>query len=374
MSTVMIRLVLLAAAFLFSCNSTEALKGAFSVRLRMGSTILLGTQSRTPGPALKVSGRQLLDPCGEPIVIRGVEDNVHSEVTEIAKSGANAVRFVYRMDTPELEAKIKEAVEHKMLVSFIPQRGYLGTEWWNLPDVKAVLLKYQAWILPHAYGEGAYRKNNTRWQRETKEVISDLRGYGYKFPIEILADQWGQSLETLLDHGGELVEFDPEHNLLLGNQMYSQNHPDPETMSKIVKSGLPIMVGTCTFRNPERPSEGWYGAPLDQYQKVWRATFDNKIGSFYWNWATGGDCLTTNGKCGSWTVPGQFICGSGRYAMPRVSKKTHWMLTGACKEDDSWASSNPLVATVTPDGSVTAVGRGDTTIAGLDGAYTVEVY
>jgi mannan endo-1,4-beta-mannosidase len=297
-----------------------------------GATWFAGVSGKRMSEVLRVDGRRLLDPCGEAIVIRGVEDNVHSSVAEMAKSGANAVRFVYKMDTAELEQRIKEAVEHHMLVSFISPKGYADTSWWNQPDVKAVLMKYQAWLLPHAYGEGAYQKNNTRWLREAKKVVKDLRSFGYKFPIEILADQWGQSLETLLDCGKQIVEADPEHNILLGNQMYSQNHPDDATMAKIVKSGLPIMVGTCTFRNPEKPSEGWYGAPLLQYQKVWEKTYENGIGSFYWNWATGGDALTTNGKCGSWTVPGDFICGSGPYAMPRVSKKTHWMLTGACHD------------------------------------------
>jgi hypothetical protein len=170
-----------------------------------------------------------------------------------------------------------------------------------------------------------------------------------------------------------VVAFDPEHNILLGNQMYSQNHPDDATIAKIVNSGLPIMVGTCTFRNPQRPSEGWYGAPLDQYQKVWRRTYENQIGSFYWNWATGGDALTKNGWCGSWTVPGEFICGNGPFAMPKVAKKTHWMLYGDCKDSVAWNSSNPLVASVTPEGLIKAVGRGSAVVTDGRQSYSVTV-
>lgn len=364
-------------AFLFTggcalAASMFAMQDQPIVHVAKGSSLRLS--GHVPGPSLRVSGRQLLDPCGEPIVIRGVEDNVHSDVAEIAKSGANAIRFVYAMKPAELEARIKSAVEHKMLVSFISPNGYRDTGWWNRPEIKAILVKYQQWLLPHAYGEGAYSKNNARWLRETKKVITDLRGFGYKFPIEILADQWGQSLSTLLDHGAELVAFDPEHNILLGNQMYSEYHPDEATMGRIVASGLPIMVGTCTFRNPEKPSEGWYGAPLDQYQKVWRSTYDNRIGSFYWNWTTGGDALTTNGKCGNWTTPGKFICGSGPYSMPKVSKKTHWMVSGSCKENGTWTSSDPSVALVDDQGWVTGRSIGRTTISHDGETTVVDVY
>jgi mannan endo-1,4-beta-mannosidase len=287
-----------------------------------------------PGPplaALNVQGRFLRDVCGEQIVIRGIETgNKNADLHEIVKAEANAVRLVFAMTAAELEANLKIATDAHMLVSMIPANGALDTSWWNKPDIKAVLLKYQPWILPHVYGEGAYNADSVRWLSETKKVVSDLRSFGYQFPLEILADQWGQELDTLLKHGQEVIDADPLHNVLLGDQMYSITHPDDPTIASVVNSGLPIMLGTCSYRDPANPSQGWYGAPLDQYKQVWQKTFENQIGSFYWDWGVSNDGMTTNGKYGSWTDKGQVIAGNGQYATPKTAKKTHWMLTGQC--------------------------------------------
>jgi mannan endo-1,4-beta-mannosidase len=290
------------------------------------------THSGNPqGQALRVQGRFLFDICGEPVVIRGIEDSQRTNIDEIAKAQSNAVRLVYRMDAAELESKLKQATDNKLLVSLIPGGdGYMDTSWWGREDIKAILMKYQPWLLPHAYGEGAYTKDPARWLRETKEVISALRGFGYQFPIELLADQWGQQLDTLLDHGREVLDFDPEHNVILGNQMYSIYHPDDATIASIIGSGLPIMLGSCSFRDPSNPSQGWYDAPLDQYKLVWQKTYENQIGSFYWDWGPSIDGMTTDGHFGSWTDKGQIIANSGAYSLPKTAKKTTWMLTGKC--------------------------------------------
>jgi mannan endo-1,4-beta-mannosidase len=291
--------------------------------------------STTPGsaaPTLHVQGRFLYDKCGEQVVIRGIETDHNGVIGEMAKTQANAIRLVYTMTATDLENALKQATGSQMLVSMIPANGkYMDTSWWNQADIKAVLLKYEPWIFLHAYGEGAYDgSDSARWLSETKKVVSDLRGFGYKFPLEILANQWGQEQSTLLNYGKQIVDFDPEHNVLLGCQMYSIYHPDDATIASVVNSGLPIMLGAASFRDPSNPSQGWYGAPLDQYKIVWQKTFENKIGSFYWDWDSSIDGMTTNGIYGSWTPQGEVIAGTGTYSTPKTAKKTHWMTTGQC--------------------------------------------
>jgi hypothetical protein len=129
---------------------------------------------------------------------------------------------------------------------------------------------------------------------------------------------------------GEIITFDPEHNLLLGCQMYSNERPTDSVFSLIVQSGLPLLIGACTFRDPNNCSIGWYGAPLDQYQKVWEQCYKNGIGCFYWCWYASCDKLSVDGKYGNWTEAGNYICGTGEFSLSKTSKKSRYLLSGNC--------------------------------------------
>jgi mannan endo-1,4-beta-mannosidase len=285
---------------------------------------------------LKVNGRFLYDGCGEKVVIRGIEDYLENDIDEIAKTGCNAIRLVYNMSGAALDSLLRKAcIDNKMLVSFIPAEGYPNTGWWNRPEIRSVVMKYQDYLLLHAYGEGAYVCNDeaaqTRWLNETKPIISALRGYGYKCPLEILSCSWGQQLDILLKYGKELLNFDPEHNLLFGHQMYAYTRPTDSTFAVITGSGLPFLIGSCTYRKPENCALSWYDfTPLDQYQKVWEQCHKNGIGCFYWCWYASCDKLSVDGKYGNWTEAGNYICGTGQYSLSRTSVKSQFLLTGKC--------------------------------------------
>ena len=291
---------------------------------------------------LHVEGRFLYDANGEKVVIRGIEEFQNNSIDEISRTGANAYRMVYSTDAEELDRLLYKAVaECNMIVSVMVSGSYETVSDWNKPDVKAVLKNYESHLVLHAYGEGAYEAGaagaTARWLLETKEVIRLVRSYGYRCPLEILSNGWGQNLLILLDHGREVIDSDPLKNIILGCQMYADTRPDgyngmtiEEAMKAIARSGLPIQLGACPFTGADcKPLNN---APPDNWIRVWKGTHENGIGCYYWcwsgspSWLPACDGLSRDGSYGNWTAYGVQICGSGPYSTARTSKKIGYPL------------------------------------------------
>jgi hypothetical protein len=289
-----------------------------------------------------VEGRFLYDANGGKVVIRGIEEFQNNSIDQIAKTGANAYRMVYSTDAVELDRLLYKAVaEHNMIVSVMVSGSYETVSEWNRPDIKAVLKDYESHIVLHAYGEGAYSPYSQgateRWLRETKETIRLMRSYGYRCPLEILSNAWGQNLLILLSNGREVIDSDPLHNIILGCQMYADTRPDAyngmtieDAIAAVVKSGLPIQLGACPFTGADcKPLNN---APPDNWIRVWKGAYENEIGCYYWcwsgspSWLPACDALSRDGSFGNWTEYGEEICGTGVYSTSRTSVKIGYPL------------------------------------------------
>ncbi len=95
-----------------------------------------------PSATMQVRGRHIYSAAGERVILRGVnemfsisKDRTGSWVmSEIAKTGANAVRIFTLIDTPagQLDALITNAVENGMIA--IPECHSATGKWERLPD------------------------------------------------------------------------------------------------------------------------------------------------------------------------------------------------------------------------------------------------
>jgi hypothetical protein len=210
---------------------------------------------------MRVSGRQLLDSCGQPFVVRGVEQILGEQlpegndwlglVREIASTGANAVRILPGVNTLTLE-NIDE------VLTFIGQQGMVafidplnGDDWYARADVKAMLKKHESYLIIDAYGEPQY-DDIDKWRTEAKDALVRMRALGYEVPFTVYANQFGRALPALFDFGAEILAADPLHNTFLGwqaywgNTGYYQEHYGytlSEAVDAIVASGLPIQMG-----------------------------------------------------------------------------------------------------------------------------------
>jgi hypothetical protein len=179
-----------------------------------------------PPGAVRVAGNTLLDPCGAPIVVKGVEQvfgwgiEVRGSwltlVDEIARSGANAIRVlpdVSQLQPSDVDMILARATGHQLIVFLSPgDRTWLGRS-----EVKPVLQKYRPWLVLDAFQEPTY-DDPDRWQTEAMAAVRTIRGYGYPGPVTVVGNQYGRDLPSILARGSAMAARDPQ--VIFGWQAY----------------------------------------------------------------------------------------------------------------------------------------------------------
>jgi len=242
---------------------------------------------------MRVSGNRLLDSCGQPFVVRGVEQILGEQlpqgndwiglVREIASTGANAVRILPGVNTltvMNVDA-ILTSIGEQGMVAFIDPLN--GDDWYARDDVRAMLKKHESFLIIDAYGEPQY-DDIEKWRAEAKEALVRMRGLGYEVPFTVYANQFGRGLPSLFDYGAEILAADPLHNTFLGwqaywgNTGYYQEHYGyslEQAVDAIVASGLPIQLGLDHIT--DLPStEADYGTLMQGAE-------ENGIGWLWWD-------------------------------------------------------------------------------------------
>ena len=249
--------------------------------------------SAVPSNTMRVSGNQLLDACGQPFVVRGVEQILGNQlpegndwlgiIAEIAKTGANAVRILPGMGTLTVNDvdQILTYIGEQGMVAFIDPLN--AGDWYAQSDVRAMLKTHERFLIIDAYGEPQY-DDIEKWRAEAKDALVRMRSLGYEVPFTVYANQFGRGLPSLFDYGAEILAADPLHNTFLGWQAYwgdtgyYQSHYGytlDEAVDAIVASGLPIQMGLDHIT--DMPStEADYGTLM-------RGAEENGIGWLWWD-------------------------------------------------------------------------------------------
>lgn len=284
----------------------------------------------TPTPALGQSyitvGRELRDPNGDRVVVRGYEQNYSNEgwlpeytATEIGKTGANTFRMLPhflmgngRYSLAQIEAVIQRGIAAHMLVD-VAIDGGRGTDpaaVYLRADVKALLFKYQRNIVIHAKGE-ATEATGAAWVTNAKAVVAAMRAAGYITPLYIMGNTYGRNLPTILQYGQQVVDADPLHRIVFGWQAYwgsgngYQNQyscPDApctftKAMAAIAAAPFPIQVGLIYRSDPQAGSN-----QTVDYSLLMRLAQELGIGWLWWDWRQGIDNATTDGYYGHWAT------------------------------------------------------------------------
>jgi hypothetical protein len=179
---------------------------------------------------LQVQGRRLLDTCGNPLVIRGVEETIgigmevqgswNGLVDQIALTNSNAMRFLPDMSQltlAQIESILARAVSHQLVVFL--SVGTSNRAWFAQANVKTMLDKYKKWLVLDALEEVDY-DNRTQWQADAIAAVTYFRGQGYTEPLTVIANLSGRDLPSLLSNGPAVVAADPLGRTILGWQAY----------------------------------------------------------------------------------------------------------------------------------------------------------
>jgi mannan endo-1,4-beta-mannosidase len=245
---------------------------------------------------LVTNGRQLLDVCGNPLVIRGVEQVLGDQlpqgndwaglIDDVASTGANAIRI--EPSGPARTAAVLEQIMDRLalhrMVAFIEPSG---RAWFNQADVKTVLQKHLWHLTLDAFAEPTY-DDPTMMMADWKAGVNELRGYGYKVPLIVISNQYGRDLPTALASGAEIVAADPEHNVIVGWQAYWSTSGYYQgvygmTLAQGVKAAssaaFPIQIGIDYRTDPSID----FNDPMD-YGAVMTAAQQYGVGWLWWEW------------------------------------------------------------------------------------------
>jgi len=277
-----------------------------------------------------VSGGRLYDRLGSDFVMRGInhpvawfQNDALQWMDEISTTGANSVRIVWETTagSPEvLRASIERAVELGM-VPIVELHDETGSNDVNGPmrlaqyyvdDLTEVLETFEPYLLLNIANEwGDYFSSAADWVEAYRRALSVLRNSGINHTLVIDANDYGQRGQTIVENGRQLLDMDPQHNILFSTHMY-QAYENPQLILDVVRgaqsAGLPLIVGEFGFQHGERN-----GQPIPvPFEAMTEEAARAGIGYLAWSWTGNSDYvgyldLSVNGSASQLTQWGDDI-------------------------------------------------------------------
>jgi mannan endo-1,4-beta-mannosidase len=209
-----------------------------------------------------VLGSQLIDPSGEPFLIRGVNHNHWDQTgayTGIPLTGANTERIhVDFAQTPATNMKLINAV---LAAGLVPIPGnWTGTCYQDAAHLTAAVDTWVAqaptWTVLN--GTGLINianewgpSNSPIWRDSYITAISRMRAAGYTGTLVVDAGGCGQDSSDIVSYGAAVLASDPLKNVLFDLHVYgsfsepvSKAHQGlTDSMAALKATGLPILIG-----------------------------------------------------------------------------------------------------------------------------------
>jgi mannan endo-1,4-beta-mannosidase len=280
-------------------------------------------------PTMYVEGGQLHDVCGRPFVPIGVNEMLGWSKTnpsgagifsEIKKTGANTVRFVWTADlldsslssVEELDAAIVNSVANRLIPfpEFRPLSKTLfglsqAVEWWTKPEVMEVVARHERFLmLSLSNGAGEAGITPGEFVAAYGEAIAAVRAAGIRIPIVVEASDEGSDIEMLRQTFTEIQSRDPLSNLMFSVHIWWAA-PDGSTdritheLQASADVGMPLIVSEFA------PMKVFCEQRID-VEAILRGCRAHGFGFFPWSWGgeVNTDCfymnMTTDGIYGHW--------------------------------------------------------------------------
>jgi mannan endo-1,4-beta-mannosidase len=286
---------------------------------------------------LHTDGNALYDTCGNKLIVRGVEQvfgqgiavggSWLSLVDEIGKTGTNAVRLLPNMSqlsVADLDSILGRVTSLGMVFNVTASAtGAAYQAWYAQPDVKAVLLKYEPWLMIDAFNEPNY-DDPTRWLSDATTAVAALRAAGYRVPLNVISNQYGRDLPTALAHGQEVFDSDPLKNTIIGWQAYwgdsgwyqqQYGMTLAEGVQRTAQAAFPMQIGIDYYSDP--------GEKMD-YATTMQAAQENEVGWLWWDFYNPfgrTNNLSADGTVANLTSFGKVVVSTDANSIQNTAKK-----------------------------------------------------
>jgi len=350
-----------ALAGLWGCGETELLASALLPEDNppvIGEGGLGNVPTDPPpyaaAPTLFTFGGKLRDHCGEEIALRGVAELIawtpgqdgSPEYFEIAKTGANAVRVMWRDDA--LPGALDVALSGARAQGLIPvvelQEGNfrnlpeedalaLTMAYWTDPEVLAVLLAHQSTLVLELSSWASQSALAAEWVELYAAAIADLRAAGLLCPIAIVHPSWSQDLVRYPEAMAALLERDSVGNVLAAFDLWRGTVADAG--DKWTALGA---VGVAAYVS-EFSSHQLLNCPAAQIDGPALLALAESAGGgwFAWSWGSlpssvcpGYLTLTTDGTFATLTPWGATIALEDPASLARTAVALETTSTSAC--------------------------------------------
>jgi mannan endo-1,4-beta-mannosidase len=286
-------------------------------------------------------GRHLHDPSSKKIILRGINLPLLDDwdfppgdkLADLEQTGANAVRIQWYINYPgagrpayalaDLDTFLTRCAANRMVpilglwdVTCQPNATLVNTQllpWWTSDEVVAVLNQHKQYLIINLANElGFYH-----WSADPATALSDFKN-GYKsaltsireklhMPVILDAPDCGTSLDAWLTIGQELIDHDPDHNLLLSVHAYWASFDGMPHIDSAVNVNLPLVFGEVANKQDEEVDGATQFCFYDldglaqnhppqtafTYQNLLQTLKTQEIGWLAWSWWPDG-CSSRN--------------------------------------------------------------------------------
>lgn len=222
-----------------------------------------------------VQGRHLYDPDGNKVILRGLNlpllDDwsfpASDKLADLELTGANAVRIQWYITYPgrpaynsaDLDALLTRCKINHMIpilglwdVTCEANVTLLNTQlmpWWISDEIVTVLNNHKQYLIINLANElGVYRWAGgdqaplDTFKNAYKSALTLIRQKLHA-PIMIDAPDCGMSIDAWLAIGQELIDHDPDHNLLLSVHAYWAGFDGRPHIQTAIDTNLPLVFG-----------------------------------------------------------------------------------------------------------------------------------
>jgi mannan endo-1,4-beta-mannosidase len=232
-----------------------------------------------------IDGRHLYEPNGNKIILRGINLPLlddwsfppSSKLADLEQTGANAVRMQWHINygnaarpaytLADLDAFLTQCKAMHMIpilglwdVTCQTDATLVNTQlipWWISDEVVSVLNKHKQYLIINLANELGF----VRWSDDPATALISFKN-AYKsaltsireklhMPVMIDAPDCGTSIDTLITIGQELIDHDPDHNLLLSVHAYWAAYDGISHIDSAVNGDLPIVFGEISNKQDE---------------------------------------------------------------------------------------------------------------------------